>query len=71
MKEKLNNIPLWFINITSVVSGVITIITSVINFIALYKNRTSFIWLFIIAVISFFILLICQIRKYKNYILMV
>ena len=69
VKAKLEKIPLWFINIISVVSGIATILSTCFSVISLIRGSStvsSGIILAFAASLLFNVLLFFQIRKYAN-----
>lgn len=69
MKEKLHNIPLWFINLITVISGIITIITPVVTiFITIASGIVPQVF-FVITVVTlscFTIILFMRMKKYRT-----
>ncbi len=69
MKEKFHNMPLWVINLITVVSGIITIITPIATLIVSTKTSISFEWyitLTIVVLIGFIVILFLRVRKYRS-----
>lgn len=69
MKEKLHNMPLWVINLITVVSGIITIITPIATLIASMQVSIPPAWysiLTIIVLIGFILILFLRVRKYRS-----
>ena len=69
MKEKLHNIPLWLINIITIVSGIITIITPIITItLSISKKSLPGVWTISTFVVLslFIIILFLRMRKYRG-----
>lgn len=66
MKKIFNGMPIWLINMISVLSGILTILTSIIGTISFFKNRNISTFWIIIIFLLFDIVLVIQIRKYKK-----
>ena len=68
MEKIINKIPLWVINALSVISAILTIITTLLTFFSIYKTWNN-IYIFIfsgLCLLSFVLILIFRIRKYKK-----
>lgn len=69
MKEKLHNMPLWLINIVTVVSGIVTIITPIITIIlSISKKAHPGVWTIstFVVLLLFLIILYLRMRKYRG-----
>ena len=71
MKERLNDMPNWFINLVSLISGVVTIATPIFSAIIIFLNPTKldvngFLLTITIMFGAFCVLLFFRAKKYRN-----
>lgn len=69
MREKLNAVPLWFINLLSIISAIITILSPIVVIISAVRGQFTYNILAvatIITLLAFILLLLLRMRKYRK-----